>query len=80
MNARLSALKNKIVGKTSDILSAPKRGYFGIKKANADSDTGVLKAAREVKGAPKFLPGKGPTEAFKLKSVADMIKAKRTKK
>ncbi len=80
MNPRLSALKKKVVGKVSDALSAPSRGFFGIKRANADTDTGILKSARAVKNAPKFEPGVGPTQAFKLNSVADMIRSNRSKK
>lgn len=76
MNAKLSALKNKITGKVGSLLASPKTTYFGIKKATADSDADTIKTAREYKGAPKFEVGKGPTDAFKYQSASDAIKAK----
>lgn len=80
MNAKVSALKKKIIGKVSDAISLPKRSYFGIKGAEASVDADILKTARKLKGTPKFEPGKGVTEAGKYQSVADVIKMRRTKK
>ncbi len=76
MNAKAKALGKKITGKVGSLLASPKTTYFGIKKANADSDTKVLKQARQTKGAPKFDIGRGPTEAHKLQTMAEVIKKK----
>lgn len=79
MNPRLTAIKNKVIGKTSDILSGPKRAYYGMKQSQSDSDVNILKTARQLKGQPKFTPGVGPTDAFKYQSVAEGIKSRRMK-
>lgn len=80
MHARTSALKKKIIGGVSDVLSAPKRAYYGHKRSVRESDANILKRANQLKGMPKFEAGVGPTEAFKVRSVAEGIKNKYIKK
>lgn len=83
MNAATKALQNakkKVIGVTSDVLSAPARAYHGAKAKRADRDTAILKAARAGKGAPQFDSKGKPTTAFMYQTLADEVRARRTKK
>lgn len=52
MNSFAKALKNKIVDKASDVLSAPARAYYGVKSARSNMDANTLKKARAYDNSP----------------------------
>lgn len=70
---KLGKVKNAVIDKTSDVLSAPTRAYYGLKEKQANSDANVLKKARQYDNAPNT-PG---SDAFKMRSMADAIRNKR---
>lgn len=69
------AIGKKVTGKVSDILSAPQRTIYGIKKAGADAGVKAIKNARAYDDAPNFDRG-APTDAFKARAVAEAVKGK----
>lgn len=86
-NACTTALKNKVNGikktvidKTSDVLSAPARIYYGAKERQGNRDADTLKNAREMKNVPDFDKKGAPTEALKVRTAADVIRDRINKK
>lgn len=81
MNSRTSALKSKVIGATSDVLSAPARLKAKMKIANDYNNYNVLHQANRLpKRTPTFDASGNPTDAFKVKSVAEAVKNKLMKK
>lgn len=76
MNAKASALKSKVIGTVSDVLSGPSRLKHAIRGARADADRKVLKLARGYDDAPNRNLDGSISEAFKVRSVADSIRNK----
>lgn len=85
-NPLASALSNKIRGvkravidKTSDVLSAPKRAYHGMKARQAQRDYEVVKGANASKGAPSRDFKGNVLDAHKYRVMADVVKDKYAK-
>ncbi len=76
--ALVNRMKKSLVDKTSDVLSAPHRAYYGMKARKAAKDTQTLRTAKSYDNAPDFDNG-APTDAFKARSLADRIKRKYNK-
>lgn len=74
-----TAIRNKIVGTTSDVLSAPTRAFYGYKRMKADSDFNTLKRAKSYNNAPDYNPNGSVTDAFKARSLARDVKDRLTK-
>lgn len=77
---KTKALMNKtgkaITDAVGSALSAPARALYGMKGAKATSDANVMREARKYKGAPNF-SSKGPTDAFKVRTMADAARMRR---
>lgn len=75
MNAKTSALSKKVTNAVGSAMSLPAKAYYGAKTRSANTDRGLVENARKYKGAPDFTD-KGPTDAFKARSMSDSIKMK----
>lgn len=77
---KTKALLNKtgkaITGAIGNALSAPARALYGMKGAKDERDASLMREARKYKGAPDF-SSKGPTDAFKVRTMADAARMKR---
>lgn len=74
------AIKDKVIDKTANVISAPSRLKSKLKQKRAESDYKVLKGARSYKGAPNFDDEGRPTDAFKMRTMADAVKTRYGKK
>jgi len=48
----LGALKGKVIGKTSDVLSAPARLKYGLRNRTSDSKYKTFKTVNDMRGVP----------------------------
>lgn len=76
----VATLKKKVIGVTSDILSAPARMKANRVIKQADSDVKILKEARAYDNAPNFNDDGSVTDAFKVRSLASDVKDRLKKK
>lgn len=76
MNSRSKALKKKVTGAVGSALSIPSRVKYGLKGQRASSAANVLKQARKYDNAANFDSSGMPTDAFKVRSVAQGIRDK----
>lgn len=76
IGSAVETTKKTIVDKTSDVLSAPARAYYGMKSAQSDSDTKTLKTARSYDNAPSFTSTGAPSDALKARTMADEVKGR----
>jgi hypothetical protein len=76
----VKTIKNTIIDKTSDVLSAPTRAYYGAKSAQSGRDADALKLARGYKGAPSFDSSGAPSDALKARTAADEVRSRLTGK
>lgn len=75
---RIKGIKKSFANKASGVLSSPARAYYGLKTMRAKSEANVLRQARSYDGAPDFNDKGMPTDAFKVRTVADSVRAKHT--
>lgn len=68
-----------IINATANILSAPAQIKSARSQSQADSDFKVLKKANQYDKAPNFQNGQ-PTNAFKVRSMAQDVKNRLMKK
>lgn len=73
-------IKGKVIDKTSDVLSFPKRFKEDrrVKRFNKTAD--ILKQTRKYKGMPDFDAKGRATDALKMRTIADTLKARLNKK
>jgi hypothetical protein len=71
-------MKKKIIKTTARVISKPSRVKSAIRGAKADAQRAIIVKARAYDNAPDFVNGK-PTDAFKVRSLAADIKAKKRK-
>lgn len=79
MTAFGSALKNKIVDKTSDVLSAPTRAYYAVKSRRSAMDADTLSKTRQMKNVPDFDASGSPSTASKYRAASEAIKKRLSK-
>ena len=75
----IKKIKNKAIDVTSDILSAKPRWNVKEDIKQSTYDTATLKKARAYDNAPDFVGGK-PTDAFKVRAMADEVRTRLKKK
>lgn len=69
-----------VINTASKVMSAPHRAYYGLKKSRAESEAKVLREAKMYDNAPNFDEKGNPTNAYKARFMAKMIKDKYKKK
>lgn len=79
MNPIAKALKKKVIGVTSDIISAPARYKAYKSGVQANKDVALLKRARAYDNAPSYTES-GVTEAGMARSLAQDVKDRLTGK
>ena len=76
MNSKSSALKKRVTNAVGSVLSAPSRVKHGLRASRFGSQAKVLQQARKYDDAANFDASGMPTDAFKVRSVADGIRSK----
>lgn len=76
MNLKTKALRNRVVNKTSDVLSFPKRAWYGSKAQKFNREASIVKQARGYDKTPNMDERGNPTEAAKYRTASDAIKFK----
>lgn len=79
LNNKIQGAKKAVIDKTSDVLSAPARMYYGAKSRQSDRDYNTLKRARAYDDAPSFDKLGNPTDALKARTAADEVRMRRSK-
>lgn len=75
---KINAGKNKVIDVTSDILSAPKRAYYGAKMKQANRDYDTIKEARKYPASAASFDASGaPTQALKARTARDEVAMRR---
>ena len=67
-------MKNKVIDKTSDVLSAPARMTSNAKIRQSTRDFQALRTARAYDDAPNFDNFGRPTNALKARTAADEVR------
>lgn len=80
LKSKISGVKKKVIGVTSDVLSAPARAYYGAKSRQSTRDYNTLKRARAYDDAPSFDRLGRPSDALKARTAADEVRMRLTKK
>lgn len=77
MFGKAKALKNKIIDKTSDVLSAPTRAYYDSKSRQYNREAQILRDARQMGRKRGTVTNGKPDEVMATKSAADSIRMRR---